>query len=55
MNLLIRDFDDELHQQLKVFAAQNKTTLLALIPQIIKEFLSQSHPPADGNQSGNSR
>lgn len=52
MNLLIRDFDDELHQRLRVFAVKNKTTLVALVPQIIKEYLSQPHPSATGNQSG---
>lgn len=55
MNLMIKDFDDELHQQLRVFAVKNKITLQVLVPQIIKEFLSQPHLPAQGNQSDNSR
>lgn len=55
MNLLIRDFDDELHRQLKILAAKNKTTLLVLIPQIIKEYLSQTRKSAPDNQLGDSQ
>jgi hypothetical protein len=55
MNLMIKDFDDELHQQLRVFAVKNKITLQVLVPQIIKEYLSQAHSPARGNQLGDSQ
>ena len=37
--LNIRDFDDELHRQLKVQAAQEGTSIKGLLTKIVRDYL----------------